>query len=335
MQLNNLQILRGISALLVCCFHFREDLNFSKLNLGELLFSQGGIGVPVFFVISGFIMTFTTQKLNFEDGKTFKKIIIFYKRRIIRIVPLYYLLTFLWILIGGNILLYFKGELFSRLIHSLLFLPQKEMFPVLFLGWSLNFEMFFYLIFGVSVLFKSYRYFFIIIFFMATYIAGLSFKFDNAVMHMVTSILNLYFIAGILFALILKDKKIPVRNAKLIAWAGIVLFTFMFFQILPFKNQFLSLAIISLSVFSFLLFDFSLRIKANRFFVFIGNISYSLYLSHPFADIIFKRIGINYEILKLPYFLLKIIFVIVIASFFYYFVEKKITQYLKEKLKNA
>lgn len=332
MQLNNLQILRGISALLVCCFHFREDLNFSKLNLGELLFSQGGVGVPVFFVISGFIMTFTTQKLNFEDGKTFKKIITFYKRRIIRIVPLYYLLTFLWILIGGNILLYFKGELFSRLIHSLLFLPQREMFPVLFLGWSLNFEMFFYLIFGFSVLFKSKRYFLIILFFVTAYISGLLFESDRAVIQMATSILNLYFVTGIIFALILKNKIIPAKIAKFAAWAGIVLFTFMFLQIFPFKNQFLSLAVISLFVFSFLLFDFSLHLKANRFLVFVGNISYSLYLSHPFADIIFKKIKINNDILRLPYFLLKMIFVIILASFFYYFVEKKITNYLKRKL---
>ncbi len=332
MQLNNLQILRGISALLVCCFHFREDLKFSNLNLGELLFSQGGVGVPVFFVISGFIMTFTTQKLDFYTGTVSKQIVLFYKRRIIRIIPLYYLLTFLWILISGNILLYFTGETFSRLVHSLLFLPQQNFFPVLFLGWSLNYEMFFYLIFGLSLFFKFKRYIFIIILFIFTYIAGLVFHFENAIMQMVTSILNLYFVTGIVFALILKNSTIPAKKAKLISSAGIILFILMVLQVLPFKNQYLSLSVVSLFVFSFLLFDFSLQLKANKFLVFLGDISYSLYLSHPFVDIVFKKIKLEHDLIRLPYFLLKIIIVIAIAAIFYYYVEKKITQYLKIKL---
>ena len=76
MRLNNLQILRGISALLVCCFHFREEINFEYLKLGDILFSRGSIGVPIFFVISGFIMTFTTKKINFQAGKILKKTIV-------------------------------------------------------------------------------------------------------------------------------------------------------------------------------------------------------------------------------------------------------------------
>lgn len=332
MKLNNLQILRGISALLVCCFHFRNDLNFKNIDLGELLFSQGGIGVPIFFVISGFIMAFTTQKLNSDNGNISKQIILFYKKRVTRIVPLYYLLTFLWIFIGGNILLYFSGETFSRLVHSLLFLPQNGTFPVLFLGWSLNYEMFFYLIFGISLLFKSKRYIFIIILFISTYISGLLFNFENAFIQMVTSVLNLYFVTGIIFALLLKKVNILPKQAIIISSIGIILFALLFFRILPFKTHLLSIIIVALFVFSFLLFDFSLKLKTNKFLVFLGDISYSLYLSHPFVDVIFKKIKLHDDLLRLPYFLLKIFMVIALAAFFYYFVEKKITQYLKVKL---
>ncbi|WP_292011161.1 acyltransferase, partial [Chryseobacterium sp.] len=136
MKLNNLQILRGISALLVCCFHFSSYINFENFHLGDILFKKGSIGVQIFFVISGFIMVYTTQKKDYSKDIA-KQISIFYKKRIIRIVPLYYLLTLAWMILGGNFLLYFQGENISRFLHSVFFIPQKETFPVLFLGWSL------------------------------------------------------------------------------------------------------------------------------------------------------------------------------------------------------
>ncbi|AYN00514.1 acyltransferase family protein [Chryseobacterium sp. 3008163] len=79
MKLHNLQILRGISALFVCCFHIREGLIFGDVKFGEILFGRGSIGVPIFFVISGFIMVFTTKKIKFDENTT-KEIISFFKK---------------------------------------------------------------------------------------------------------------------------------------------------------------------------------------------------------------------------------------------------------------
>lgn len=332
MKLNNLQILRGISALLVCCFHFREDINFSNFKLGEFLFSKGSIGVPIFFVISGFIMVFTTQKINFKTENINHQITSFYKKRMIRIIPLYYILTFAWIIIGGNILGYLSGENFMRLIYSLLFLPSEYPFPVLFLGWSLNYEVFFYIVFGISLFFAAYRYTFIILLFVLTYIAGLIFNFENAFLKVVSSTLNLHFVTGILFGILLTKNKISPRHAIYICLVSILLFALMFFKVIIIKNQLLALVIVSLFVFSFLLFDYSLKYKGNKFLIFLGDISYSLYLSHPFVEVVFKKIKVNNDLFKLPYFLIKIITVIAVAAFLYYFIEKKVTHYLKLKL---
>ena len=331
MKLNNLQILRGISALLVCCFHFREDLNFENLQIGTVLFQKGSIGVPIFFVISGFIMAFTTRKLDLKSGLS-TQISSFYKKRVIRIIPLYFLLTFLWMFIGGNFLLYFQGEYFSRLIHSLLFIPQKDVFPILYLGWSLNFEMFFYLIFGISLIFKANRYFFIVAFFIATYFLGLIFQPENAYLKMVTSNLNLYFVVGILFSLLLTKFTIPKKYAFSICFLGISAFAVHLFNIVAIENELLVLLIISLFVVSFLLFDFTFKWGGNKFFVFLGDISYSLYLSHPFVEIFFRRFKVE-GFLNVPYFFLKIAIVIAVAAFFYHFIETKVTNYLKTKLK--
>ncbi len=212
MKLNNIQILRGISALLVCCFHFRETINLPGLNLGDILFNKGSIGVPVFFIISGFIMAFTTQRINFSRD-SFQQITLFYKRRVIRIVPLYYLLTFAIMIPGGSFFLYFHGAGLYELIHSLLFLPTKKEFPVLFLGWSLNFEMFFYLIFGLSLFFKEKRYYFIVGFFILATMLGYCVHFDSPYLKMVTHSLNLYFVVGILFALLMNQYTVPKKWA--------------------------------------------------------------------------------------------------------------------------
>lgn len=331
MKLNNLQILRGLSALSVCCFHFRGYIDFENFKLGEILFKNGGIGVPIFFVISGFIMAFTTQKLDFKSNAT-KTISLFYKRRIIRIVPLYYLLTFAWMILGGSFFLYFQGEYFARFIHSILFLPQAGSPPVLYLGWSLNYEMFFYLIFGLSLIFKEKRYLFIIIFFITTYILGLIFKPQNVYLQMATSVLNLNFVIGILLSLFLNKVSIPKKYAILVSLVAIPLFIAIYFDILKVDNELISLLITSLLVSSFLLFDYTFHFKGNKALIFLGDISYSLYLSHPFVEILFRKFKVE-GYFNIPYFIFKILVVIAVASFLYYFVEKKVTEYLKLKLK--
>ncbi|WP_288374866.1 acyltransferase [uncultured Chryseobacterium sp.] len=332
MKLNNLQILRGISALLVCCFHFRETINLPGLNLGDLLFKKGSIGVPVFFIISGFIMAFTTQKINFSKD-SFQQITLFYKRRMIRIVPLYYLLTFAAMIPGGSFLLYFYGSGLHELIHSLLFLPTRKEFPVLFLGWSLNFEMFFYLIFGLSLFFKEKRYYFIAVFFILTTTAGYFIQFESPYLRMVTHSLNLYFVVGILFALLLNKYTIPKTWAGIISIIGIFSFILVLLSIIPIDNDWIKLAIISTFVFAFLTFDYIFHFKGNKLLIFLGDISYSLYLSHPFVEIVLKRLKVE-GYLNIPFFLLKIVLVIIVASLLYYFVEKKITNTLKVKLKS-
>ncbi|MDR6372569.1 peptidoglycan/LPS O-acetylase OafA/YrhL [Chryseobacterium bernardetii] len=330
MKLNNIQILRGIAALLVCCFHFRETINLPGLNLGNILFNKGSIGVPVFFIISGFIMAFTTQKINFSKD-SFQQITLFYKRRLIRIVPLYYLLTFAVIIPGGGLLIYFHGAGLYELIHSLLFLPTQKEFPVLFLGWSLNFEMFFYLIFGLSLFFKEKRYYFIVGFFILTTILGYCIHFDSPYLKMVTHSLNLYFVVGILFALLLNKYTVPKKWAAIVSVTGITSFILVLLSIIPISNDWLKLAIISMFVFSFLTFDYIFHFEGNKFLIFLGDISYSLYLSHPFIEIVLKRFKVE-GYLNIPFFLLKIALVIILASVLYYFVEKRVTHYLKIKL---
>ena len=145
-----LQALRGIAVLLVVLMHSLTTANrpmFEFLQIGDA-------GVKIFFAISGYIIARSIVKLNPEDAW------LFMRRRIIRIVPLYWLFTAVYAAthIGTTSI--------SDLLASMFFIPylakpNTPMHPVLGQGWSLNFEMAFYVLAAGVMLFASKRRWFL------------------------------------------------------------------------------------------------------------------------------------------------------------------------------
>jgi exopolysaccharide production protein ExoZ len=125
--IGNLQLLRGIAALGVVFYH--TDF---RLAGG---YQTDFFGVSTFFVISGFIMCFITR----TDAAHFLE------RRIIRIVPLYWLLT------ASVAVFYFNlADNGWWALSSLFFLPSDHL-PMLAVGWTLNLEIYFYIIFALAL----------------------------------------------------------------------------------------------------------------------------------------------------------------------------------------
>ncbi|MDS9468938.1 acyltransferase [Paracoccus sp. MBLB3053] len=152
-RVDNIQVLRFMGALMVVLYHA------SKPPL-ERLGWQGGTdflaaGVDIFFVISGFIMIFTTRGFS-------RTVVEFWIDRIIRIVPVY------WAAIAVIVLLFAAGLRpnglmafdTSDLLTTLFFIPHVRadgaFAPLLNVGWTLNYEMFFYLVFGLTLFFRSH-----------------------------------------------------------------------------------------------------------------------------------------------------------------------------------
>lgn len=108
---------------------------------------RGAFGVDLFFVLSGFIICHVTA----ADRRQF------FRKRLIRIVPLYWLGTiFVFLLaLAAPSLLHTTSDSLTELLKSLFFIPyEKEsgrVYPVLFLGWTLNYEMFFYIVFSIAL----------------------------------------------------------------------------------------------------------------------------------------------------------------------------------------
>ncbi len=148
-----IQYLRGVAALMVAYLHLIGLVPalapFLSVHRG-LDTTRLKSGVDIFFVISGFIMLITTRQSRPVE---------FALRRVIRIVPLYWLLT---ALLAGLALLHpawFRTTVvgWGYLLKSLFFIPYPNpghdgaFAPLLVPGWSLNFEMFFYAIFCMTL----------------------------------------------------------------------------------------------------------------------------------------------------------------------------------------
>jgi peptidoglycan/LPS O-acetylase OafA/YrhL len=146
----SIQYTRALAAFLVLTWHIREK----SQQYGRDLFQSidfGFAGVDVFFVISGFVMCLIYARS--DHGLT--SLLSFWRRRFLRIVPFYWLLTLVALLIflvapahvnssGGE----------TSVPRSFLLIPGKQKFLIQN-GWTLSYEMYFYLIFSLAFLVRK------------------------------------------------------------------------------------------------------------------------------------------------------------------------------------
>ena len=131
--MESVQALRGIAALFVICQHI-------------CFLQRGSFGVDLFFLISGFVVMLSTERSTEH----------FMGKRAVRILPLYWSLT---VIIWGGVLMFpdlFENSegTFMNLYKSLSFIPFSQdgaMQPVVRVGWTINYEVQFYLLFMLSM----------------------------------------------------------------------------------------------------------------------------------------------------------------------------------------
>lgn len=147
-MLNSVQVLRAIAALMVLVFHLGVFLDETTPG-GFAYFAAGSSGVDLFFVISGFIMVMSTP----ADETPLR----FAARRIARIVPLYWVVIAMVCGFAAMTGWAFSESDFSpaSVLSSLFFVPRVNLHgfiqPVLTDGWTLNYEMLFYLLFAIAL----------------------------------------------------------------------------------------------------------------------------------------------------------------------------------------
>ena len=145
-MLAHIQILRFFAAFAVVAFHaWGVAPDGFKVPESAIAFalSHGGHGVDLFFVISGFIIFHATHSANLTPAK-------FLRRRVERILPLYFFVIFAVTILAFTLPGRFDtpGWFTPRhILKSLAFIAftDGEM-PVVYVGWSLEYEMYFYLV---------------------------------------------------------------------------------------------------------------------------------------------------------------------------------------------
>jgi peptidoglycan/LPS O-acetylase OafA/YrhL len=142
MQLQ-IQYLRAAAALCVLYYHIAANLKNSSYVYVPDIYEIGSAGVDLFFVISGYIMAKIIWEKPFRTGS-------FISNRLWRITPLYWsatLFVFLIAVLAPSLLGSTMADI-GQLVHSLLFIPNgaapHSTSPTLVVGWTLNYEMFFY-----------------------------------------------------------------------------------------------------------------------------------------------------------------------------------------------
>jgi len=260
--LSSIHALRFVGATAVVCHH---------AGLGEQFgTSIGGAGVDLFFVISGVVIgASTTPGMPIRD---------FMWRRFIRIFPLYWLATaaviafkaYFWHIIDSP----------SDLLHSVFLVPpdlSSEWKPLVFVGWTLTFELFFYFTFALCMLLGRHARL-ACCFLMIIAAFALSDQAAHAYLRN-SAMLMLEFVAGVLISFAIERKLIPgVPFGLVLVAAGVGGFIAFAFPPMPARELAWGIPSVLL-VYGMLAFE-PARWLRHPFIVLGGHASYAIYLFH-------------------------------------------------------
>ena len=346
--------LRAIAVFSVILFH-------AGLNL----FKGGFVGVDVFFVISGYLIT--SIVLTNIDNKNFSTIY-FYERRARRILPtllvtIFFSLIISFFLFSSKDLIFFSKSIISSLTfwsniqfhnEADYFAKTSEFKPLLH-TWSLSIEEQFYIVFPLIVLFFiSIKKNFLNIFIITVFFISLLFSqwsgnlsknypfIDNEFNFFSRSDYSSFFMPfgriweislGAICAIILK--KNLVKDTKVSNFLSLTGFILIFFSIFlmsenyPFPSFYTLIPTFGTAL--VILFSFKKtfikKILSLKYLVYLGLLSYSLYLFHfpIFTFLKYINLEIN-SVLLIPL----LISIILISFFNWNFIEKPLR---KKKIK--
>lgn len=273
MRLHALQYLRAVAALAVVYSHAA-----SLPPEHVALLPQGGVlGVDIFFVISGFIMVWIAR----PDDTPAR----FLANRICRIVPLYWFFTLLMAVILLAAPWVFRNSVFdgASLATSLLFVPYPsiahpaEVWPLLAPGWSLNYEMYFYLLFAMSLLLAARgRVAAIAVSILTLFLVAHAIDSGTAIVQFLRESIVFEFVLGMGLALAYrKGLRLSSASGAALLVGGIALFA-----IDPDLPHIFRFGVPALLVVAGCLY---LKLPELRWAVLLGDASYALYLSHLFV----------------------------------------------------
>lgn len=310
-QIASIQFLRGVAALSIVVLHALNDVDRIAARAGDSVATSAaflGAGVDLFFVISGFVMVVASRRL-FAQPQARR---LFLGRRIARIAPIYWAVTsaFLLVLAARPEAVNSQAPTLVEIAKSYLFIPYyKEadgwMQPVYSLGWTLNYEMFFYLLFAVALILPAARAVASLSAFMLGLVClGLWLKPAPGALAFWTHPILLEFVAGMWIGLaharglrigpLLAGTLLAAAFAILIATRSNILLAYGIQRLLCWGAP-AALIVAAAALLPMPRLDIA---PATEPFARIGDASYSLYLCHPFVlrglAMVWEKLGLAF-----------------------------------------
>ncbi|HYJ39120.1 MAG TPA: acyltransferase [Chitinophagaceae bacterium] len=295
--------------------------------------TDGGNGVALFFIISGFILSlpFAEMHLNKKKRVGLKR---YYLRRLTRLEPPYIIV--LAILFAAEVYLLNKfsfSDAFPHFIasifyvHNFVYLEPSTILPI---AWSLEIEVQFYIVAPLLCCIFLIREKYLRWVLMLLIIVGGTFYWYNdwSVPHLLKYIH--FFFAGIFFADLYVTRALPIKAGKPYLIFGLmVLAGFIFFNSQLGFVWYLMKMICMFLLFYLVLFTVEMKsVFSKTVIVIIGGMCYSIYLWHQaiisFAGKLIMKSGMDFTNTSyIPFFILLFsIVVLVLSSVYFLLVEK-------------
>lgn len=312
----SVQQLRGIAVLLVVLFHMTTKLRDN--GFWQYGFSIGMSGVDIFFVISGFIMMLISKRES--------NFFIFLLKRVVRIYPVYLIVATIFILMFYSFPSISNAHNLDKkfsLLNTLTLLPIDN--NIVMVGWTLSYELFFYLVFAICMQFSIRKEFSISFAILCFFILGRLFNNDflsNSVMF--------EFVLGVFSYVLYKELSFP-RSA-------VVKFLMIFISVSWMYYSPVGIRFFDLGIPSFIIFNSYVSLFKNAgagVLSTIGDASYSIYLTHLLSISAIFLIGHRFLGLNNPVilYILMLLPALVFGIIFHLFVEKPIINYLNSRTK--
>jgi peptidoglycan/LPS O-acetylase OafA/YrhL len=360
-----LDFLRALSISLLLISHSSWIYN-SNSFFGRLQDASGFMGVELFIVLSGFLIGGILFKQFLHDNYGVKDALLFVSRRLMRVLPSYYLvvfiLTIVYLIFGFSIRQVWKYLLLIQNFATPIpaFFPESWSLPVKEMGYI--FVVFLLLVSSKAMLQISKKYLFLSIILgliISTFLVKLyynihstnldikqwSFEVRSVVIYRIDSVL-----IGVLFGYFnYYYNDFMVAKRKVFLAIGILLFLLLVFCIVVFKLRLSNAAwfwnicclpLVSLMICMFIPFLLSWEMKSKRIastILFICNISYSIYLLHYSLVLFLMKYFIdtkNFNLWQLNSFTFLYLLVTIGLSYLMYtFFEKPINHYRAKNFK--
>ena len=355
-RIDFIQALRGIAALAVVFYHVKELISGGKwLDVGKRMFSGGAAGVDLFFVISGFIMVHTTWK---SDGSP-RYAARFVVKRLVRVWPVYVFWTIVYVALLTNTP-GSKGDFFDhgnlvKMAKAFAFIPQRITGPPFFdyqplnVGWTLGFEVCFYLMFGVSLLARRWRWaalsaLFVVCLVIWPKLADGHVYFDAykgygltpAIANIITSPFMWEFAAGAAIGWLYRSRFGPHDRGLLLSFAAIAVTVVLWQLFSEYKSGHGPTRwgpAMVLMVLALALYDKRYRIHVPPALIWLGNVSFSLYLVHRVVQGPLPRYLRGKDLQGLvnggPWFLMSTVLALVLAYWSYRLLEQGLAERMR------